>query len=216
MRATVRLLAENVVIERGGRLIVDQVSLEARGGEAVVLEGPNGAGKTTLLRALAGFLPIAGGRITVDGLGDTSVGSDLDRHELMHVIGHANGIKAHLMVIENLRFWADVLGDATGAAERVAAAIASFQLDGLEDYPAAYLSAGQKRRLGLARLLVAARPIWLLDEPTVSLDVASTAQFAKVVNAHTANGGLVIAATHIETGFERVRRLGLGGGGLRA
>lgn len=206
-----RLIAENLIIERGGRQIVDGASFVAEGGETMILTGANGAGKTTLLRALAGFLPLAGGDIRVEPQDD-----DAPRHELLHAIGHGNAIKAHLTVGENVRFWAELLGGAEGAAARTLAALQAFALEDLEDFPASYLSAGQKRRAGLARLVAADRPIWLLDEPTVSLDAASSARLADVVNAHTAKGGLVIAATHLPLGFERVRTCRLEGRRLAA
>lgn len=204
----VQLVADNLVIERGGRVIVDGVSFRATGGEALLLTGPNGAGKTTLLRALAGFLPLAGGAIRVEPAVD-----DHTRAEQVHAIGHANAVKAHLTVAENLQFWARFLGGDLGADARVEAAMDAFALADLAEFPASYLSAGQKRRVGLARLLAAPRPIWLLDEPTVSLDAASTARLAEVVNHHSGAGGIVIAATHLPLGLERTRDLRLQRGG---
>ena len=208
---SVQLVAENLVIERGGRVIVRDVSFKAVAGEALILTGANGAGKTTLLRALAGFLPLAGGAIRTDP-------NDNERAiaEQVHAIGHANAVKAHLTVAENVLFWARFLGGDEGSEARTEAALSAFALSDLEAYPASYLSAGQKRRLGLARLLAAPRPIWLLDEPTVSLDAASTARLAAVVNAHTASGGVVIAATHLPLGLERTRELRLERGGQAA
>ena len=165
-----------------------------------MLVGPNGAGKTTLLRTIAGFLRPAAGTIHLEGGGD-----ELSVAEQAHFIGHANAIKAHLTVRENVVFWAKYLGGAADAEARVDAALEHFAISALAEFPAAYLSAGQKRRVGLARLLVAARPLWLLDEPTVSLDAASTKVLGAAVNAHLANGGLVIAATHLPLGFARAR-----------
>lgn len=211
MLISVQLIAENLVIERGGRRIVDGASLVAQGGETIVLTGANGAGKTTLLRALAGFLPLVAGEIRVEPADD-----DVPRQELMHTVGHANAVKAHLTVAENVRFWAELLGGSSGAGDRTVRALGKFGLEDLADFPASYLSAGQKRRTGLARLVAAERPIWLLDEPTVSLDSASSARLAEVANAHTAAGGLVIAATHLPLGFERVRTYRLEGRRLAA
>jgi heme exporter protein A len=209
----VQLIAENLLIERGGRLIVDSVSCVASAGETLLLTGPNGAGKTTLLRALAGFLPLAGGTIRIA----PQVG-DEPRSELIHTVGHANAVKAHLTVYENALFWAEFLGGAKAARARTDAALAAFALNDLAEFPASYLSAGQRRRVGLARLLAAPRPIWLLDEPTVSLDAASTAALAKVINAHTSAGGIAIAATHLPLGLTNTRELRLerGGGGRAA
>jgi heme exporter protein A len=207
----VQLAAENLVIERGGRVIVSDVSFAVEQGEALLLTGANGAGKTTMLRALAGFLPISAGTIRVEG-GD----AEKSLAEQAHSIGHANAVKAHLTVGENVLFWSRFLNGDDGAEQRTAAALEAFALSDLEDFPASYLSAGQKRRVGLARLLAAPRPIWLLDEPTVSLDAASTARLARVVNAHTGGGGIVIAATHLPLGLERAREFKLERGGTPA
>lgn len=206
-----QLVAENLVIERGGRLIVSGVSFSLDAGEALILTGANGAGKTTVLRALAGFLPLAGGTIRVDQ-GEQDKG--LSEH--VHSVGHFNAVKAHLTVGENLMFWSRFLGGDAGADERTQSALQAFALADLADFPAGYLSAGQKRRVGLARLLAAPRPIWLLDEPTVSLDAASTTQLSTVINTHTASGGIVIAATHLPLGLERARELRLQRGGQSA
>lgn len=203
--AIVKLVAENLVVDRGGRTILDGLSLAAIGGEALLLTGPNGAGKTTLLRTLAGFLPQVSGTIRFEG-GD----ADKTIAEQAHVVGHGNGVKANLTVHENLLFWAAFL-ETEAAAERVRTALSHFGLDALDHYPAAYLSAGQKRRLGLARLLVAHRPLWFLDEPTMSLDTASTTRLAVAIDAHTAGGGLVIAATHLPLGLARARTFDLPG-----
>jgi heme exporter protein A len=202
----VQLVVENLVVLRGSRAVVVGLSFSAMSGEALVLAGANGSGKTTLLRALAGFLRAESGSIRLDG-GDA--GKSLA--EQAHVVGHANAVKTHLTVRENIAFWASYFG-ASGAdsAAAVAAALNQFGLGELEDFPAGYLSAGQKRRLGLCRLLVANRPLWLLDEPTVSLDAASTAVLADTINAHTKAGGIAIAATHLPLGLERARELRLG------
>ncbi len=195
-----RLIAENLTVERGGRTILSGLSFLANAGEAVVLVGPNGAGKTTLLRTIAGFIrPVSGSILLEGGQADTSVA------EQAHFIGHANAIKAHLTVRENVRFWATYLGGPRDAEGRVDLALQHFAISGLGEFPAAYLSAGQKRRAGLARLLVAGRPLWLLDEPTVSLDAASTKILGAAVNAHLEGGGVVIAASHLPLGFARSR-----------
>ncbi len=206
-----QLIADNLSVERGGRVIVSGVSFAVRQGDALLLTGANGAGKTTLLRALAEFLPLSSGTIRVDG-GD----AEKSLAEQAHAIGHANAVKAHLTVGENVLFWSRFLDGDDGAGQRAAAALEAFALSDLEDFPASYLSAGQKRRVGLARLLAAPRPIWLLDEPTVSLDAASSARLARVVNAHTSSGGIVIAATHLPLGLDRSRELKLERGGTPA
>jgi len=184
------LRIENLTVKRGGRTIVAGLSLEVQRGRAALLTGPNGAGKTTLIRAIAGLLPVSDGRIALDdagGEGELGVG------ERAHYVGHLNGIKPALTVVENARFWGRYLG---GTDKDVAAALAQFRLDDLALIRAGYLSAGQKRRLGLCRLLVAPRPLWLLDEPAVSLDAASQGLLAEAVKLHLASGGLVVAATH--------------------
>lgn len=199
-----QLIAENLTVERGERVILHALSLNAQKGEALVLVGPNGAGKTTLLRTMAGFLKPVQGTLRLEG-GDP----ELTPGEQAHFIGHANAIKANLTVRENVTFWAHYLGEAENAEARIEAALDHFAISGLAEFPAAYLSAGQRRRAGLARLLVAKRPLWLLDEPTVSLDAASTKLLANAVNKHLEDGGLVVAATHLPLGFAKAREFDL-------
>lgn len=206
-----QLIAENLTVERGERTILRALSITALKGEALILTGPNGAGKTTLLRTIAGFLRSVEGSIRLEG-GDP----ELTPGEQAHFIGHANAIKANLTVRENAAFWAAYLGGADASQERIAQALDYFAITGLADFPAAYLSAGQKRRAGLARLLVAKRPLWLLDEPTVSLDAASTRLLAGAVNQHLEEGGLVIAATHLPLGFAKSREFDISSGRGRA
>jgi heme exporter protein A len=197
----VQLIAENLVLSRGGRVIVEDLSFRLPGGSALLLTGANGSGKTTLLRALAGFLRPAAGAIRLEG-------ADAEREpgELAHFVGHLDGIKAHLSVGENLGFWGAYL-DGSGD---VAAALDAFALTGLADIPAGYLSAGQKRRLALARLAVAKRPIWLLDEPTVSLDTASVALLVAAIESHIAGGGVAVIATHVPLALARAEEIRLG------
>ena len=187
-------------------MIIRDLSFGVSGGEALLLTGRNGAGKTTLLRALAGYLRPHSGSIRLAG-GDaqSSIG------EQAHVVAHANAIKTALTVRENVAFWHKFLSAGTEKTDAIDTALAQFGLSDLSDFPAGYLSAGQKRRLGLARLLCAFRPVWLLDEPTVSLDTASSAMLADAVNAHTRGGGIAIAATHLPIGLERARELNLSG-----
>lgn len=207
------LHADNLTVERGTRTVIARLSFTTKAGDALLVVGPNGAGKTTLIRTLAGFITPSGGTITLkDDGGDRNI-ADGDVSQRCHYVGHLTGIKANLTAAENLAFWATYLGDGgdrDAIADRVDDALAHFGLEALADYPAGLLSAGQKRRLGLARLCVAARPIWLLDEPTVSLDAASTEVLARLIQMHLAGGGLVIAATHLPLGLEEAVYLRLG------
>lgn len=174
------LSVQGLSVSRGGRAILQDISFDLPAGQALILRGPNGAGKTTLLRTLAGLQPAVSGGIDapVDGIA---------------YAGHSDGLKANLTVTENLQFWSEIFGGGS-----IQTAIDSFDLAALTDRAAHSLSAGQKRRLGLARLMVTGRPIWVLDEPTVSLDTASVGLFVKVVQAHLAAGGSAIMATHID------------------
>lgn len=190
------LSATGIRVERGGRLSLTAPDFTVGAGQAAVLTGPNGAGKSTLLRALAGLLPVAGGDAAY---GEASLGEDREAFgELVAYAGHLDAVKPALSVSGNLAAWAEIYG---AEHSRVAIALAQFSLDHIADAPAAYCSAGQKRRLGLSRLLVMDRPIWLLDEPTVSLDTASTKVFANAVATHCASGGIAVAATHIDIGL---------------
>ncbi len=197
---------EELACQRGERIVVPALSFDVRAGRALILRGPNGAGKTTLLRTIAGFLPPASGRVRVSGPAGERSGGDC-----FHYIGHANGIKPRLSVIENVSFWQRYYGGAsdTEAAEE---ALDAFGLINLAEYRAAHLSQGQARRLGLARLLAAPRPVWLLDEPSVSLDAASTRRLETAIAAHLATGGIALVSTHLDLALGDVGVLELGGG----
>ena len=199
-----RLSANEIAIERGGRRVLSGVSFEARAGEALLLVGPNGSGKSSLLRAVAGFLPLAAGTFRFEGgSAEAAIG------EQAHYLGHADALKSALTAGENLAFWADALGGDSRRAAWVAA-LDRLGLAHVADFPTRALSAGQKRRVALARLLIAPRPIWLLDEPTTALDAAAQGQFAIVMRAHLAGGGLILAATHAPLALDDAARLTLG------
>lgn len=189
---------------RGSRVVIDGLSFAVQVGMPLVLTGPNGSGKTTLLRALAGLSEPESGDLVFAGWP-----ADAPRAELCHYAGHGDAINGTLTVAENIRFWAEYLGGQEHATRRVDAALEQFNLDALADTPVRYLSAGQRRRTGLARLIAAQRPVWLLDEPTVSLDTASVGLLVKAIETHLAEGGFAIAATHSPLGFKSASELSL-------
>lgn len=195
-RAPLRLDVRGLAVARGGRLVVSGIDLSLTAGEALIVTGRNGAGKSTLLRALAGLLPHAAGAISFVGLAD----ADLPRQA--HYLAHADGMKAALTVEENLDFWGAWLavpGDSASLAP--SAALARVGLGHTLRAPFGALSAGQKRRAALARLLVAHRPLWLLDEPMTALDRGAREKFAEIMRDHCARGGLIVAATHEPLGL---------------
>jgi len=199
-----RLTGDKLSAVRGGRTLFLDLAFAVDAGSALLVMGPNGAGKTTLIRTITGLLRPAAGQIRLEG-----GPPDHSLSEQCHYVGHLSGVKAGLTVGENASFWSRFLG---GARERLDAALDTFGLLALRGIPAGYLSAGQKRRLGLARLLLAERPVWLLDEPTASLDSAAQDVLTGVVNKHLSAGGLAVAATHTPLGFANSRELQLGGG----
>lgn len=178
------LAVHDLAVARAGVPVLQGVSFSVAAGRALVLRGPNGVGKTTLLRTVAGLQPALQGRVEA-------------APDAVTYAAHADGVKATLSVAENLTFWARVFD-----TDAVDAAITRMNLRELADRRAANLSAGQKRRLGLARLLVSGRPVWVMDEPTVSLDAASVQLFGAVVRDHLAAGGAALIATHIDLGLE--------------
>ncbi|RQH04795.1 heme ABC exporter ATP-binding protein CcmA [Bradyrhizobium sp. RP6] len=197
-----RLSGHGLRCVRGGREVFAGLGFTAASGEAVAVMGRNGSGKTSLLRLIAGLLVPAGGTIELDG-GD----AELTVPEQCHYLGHRDALKPALTVAENLSFWAAFLGGERGDA---AATLATVGLDHATHLPAGFLSAGQRRRLSLARLLTVRRPVWLLDEPTNALDVAGQDMFGGLMRDHLAGGGMIIAATHAPLGIE-ARELRIGG-----
>jgi heme exporter protein A len=183
------LAAEDVAVFRGERLVFRDLSLTVAAGGALVLAGPNGSGKSTLLRLLAGLVRPAAGSVLWDG---ADALSDLAAHgQRVAYLGHQDAVKPGLTVTENLRFAAAVSG------RPINAALSALGLQPLADLPARMLSAGQKRRLALSRLLLSTAPLWLLDEPTLGLDTASIDRIGTLLAAHRAAGGMVVAATHV-------------------
>jgi len=196
------LVVTDLTVTRGGRTILSDVSFSVSVGEALIVTGSNGAGKTTLLQTVAGFLRPSAGAIRLAG------GSPSQPIlEQCHLFGHANGVKASLTASENAVFWAQYLG---GSGTRTDAALERVGLAALADIPAGYLSAGQKRRLGLSRILLAERPLWLLDEPTAGLDAAGHEAVARMIEDHLGGGGLAVVASHLPLALERARNMRLG------
>ncbi|MDP6952875.1 MAG: heme ABC exporter ATP-binding protein CcmA, partial [Alphaproteobacteria bacterium] len=184
------LSADDLACRRGERLVFAGLSFALGPGEALVLRGPNGSGKSSLLRLLAGLLRREAGSLRWQG---QDVDADREAWRAAFAFaGHADGIKPPLTVRENVAFWAEMAGSGT---DRVAEALERFAITPLAEVPVRFLSAGQKRRTGLARLVAAPRTIWLLDEPSVGLDAAATTSLAALMAEHRAGGGMIIAAT---------------------
>ena len=197
-----RLAGRGIRCVRGGREVFAALDFEVASGEALAITGANGAGKTSLLRLIAGLLTVAAGSIDLAG-GE----AELSLPEQAHYLGHRDALKPALSVLENLTFWRDFLG---GEVSDPAESLTAVGLDHAARLPAAYLSAGQRRRLSIARLLAVRRPVWLLDEPTNALDTAGQSLFAGLMQDHLARGGLIIAATHAPLGLP-ARELRIGG-----
>jgi heme exporter protein A len=201
-----RLRVDDLCVERGGRAVIDGLGFALGSGEALLVTGRNGAGKSTLLRAIAGLLPRRSGKVAIEGAGEEETAS------LLHYLAHADGLKGPLTARENLAFWERFLAGADPDRRSLspASALERVGLAHLGEAPVAILSAGQKRRIALARLLVAYRPLWLLDEPTSALDRASRERLAAAMTEHLAEGGMIIAATHEPLGLADAREIALG------
>ena len=196
-----RLLARDLACTRGGRQVFRDLSFVLSAGEALAVTGPNGAGKSSLLRLVAGLLPPAQGGLTLEG-----ADVELSIAEQAHYLGHRDAFKPSLTVGENLSFWRELLGSALSTAT----ALESVGLAGLARLPAAYLSAGQRRRLSIARLIAIERPIWLLDEPASALDAEGQALLVATMQRHIAAGGIILVAAHGAVGLP-AKELPLGG-----
>jgi heme exporter protein A len=197
-----RLTAENLTCVRGGREVFAGLNFSVSGGEALVVTGRNGAGKSSLLRMIAGLVAVAEGTVALSG-GD----ADATPGEQAHYLGHLDAVKSSLSVSENLAFWTAYLGGLPGS---VTDALDAVGLEPLAGLPAAYLSAGQRRRLSLARLVAVRRPVWLLDEPTSALDQPSQQKLADLMRGHLAGGGMIVAAAHGPIGLADPKELRLG------
>ena len=196
-----RLIVENLACQRGGRTLFQGLSFALAAGEGLRIVGPNGAGKTSLLRLIAGLLAPAHGRVALEG-------AEGEAGEAAHLVGHQDAVKGALTVEENLEFWRAVLGG--GAA--VEAALSVLGLSALAQFPARVLSAGQRRRLALARLLVAKRRLWLLDEPASGLDADGQKTLSRMVSKHISAGGIAVVAAHGAPEIPGAREIRLGGG----
>ena len=197
-----RLSGRDLACLRGGREVFAGLNFAADSGEALVVTGHNGAGKTTLLRLIAGLLEPAQGEVQLSG-----GAADASLPEQAHYLGHRDALKPALTVLENLQFWYAFLG---GRDAPAASALEPVGLAGLAGLPAGYLSAGQRRRLSVARLLAAPQPVWLLDEPTATLDTAGQQRLLGLMQAHLAGGGIIVAATHGPLGLAGAKELRLG------
>lgn len=204
-----RILADNLSVSRGEDRIFEHISFQLEPSAALLVTGPNGVGKSTLMRVLAGFLPLDSGSLTCE----TTSGGDIAQNfaQYCHYIGHKNAMKDGLTVYENLKFWQNIMDGPNYHGEQKSmtpeAAAEHMRLAHTLELPYGILSQGQRRRIALAKLFIAYRPVWLLDEPTAALDKASAEHFAAHTNAYLQKGGIVIAATHDPLGLEQATTL---------
>jgi heme exporter protein A len=197
-----RLQATELACVRGGRTVLSALSFTVDAGQALLVSGPNGAGKSSLLRAVAGLVRLTAGQLALED-GDP----DATLAEQAHYLGHQDALKPALTVAENLEFWTRYLD----GGRKTTTALDAVGLGGIAHLPAAYLSAGQRRRLSIARLIAVDRPLWLLDEPTSALDAAAQTMLAGLMRSHLTGGGMILAATHGPIGLDGAQELRLGG-----
>ncbi|MCB1421310.1 MAG: heme ABC exporter ATP-binding protein CcmA [Nitratireductor sp.] len=199
-----RFEADSISVNRGLRRVVQDVSFSLGEGDVLTVTGANGAGKSTLLRALCGLLPLAEGKLRLTSIGE---GEDdpLIFREHLHYLGPQNAMKAALSVRENLSFWRDFSGGTVGLT--IEEALSAVELPHVADLPFSYLSTGMKRRVAICRLLVSRKPVWIVDEPTSGLDSHSSELFSALCRAHCADGGILIAATHLPLGLGKAQTL---------
>ena len=207
MCQNMKLTVNDLTLLRGGLEVVRDIAFEVFAGEALIVTGQNGAGKSTLLRGISGLLPLHRGHVTLED--ETGKQFENPVREYVHYLGHQNGMKLSLTVRENLEFWQDFMGEAMLSVEE---ALEEVDLAHTIDLPFNYLSAGQKRRVSIARLLVSDRPIWVLDEPTAGLDAPSVRMFTNLAKSFVEDEGILIAATHLPLGLERTKSLEIDGG----
>lgn len=199
-----RFEVETLAARRGEDLLFRDISFTLETGGSLVITGPNGSGKSTLLRVLAGLLSADSGSVRFI----PDHGEERPAREACHYLGHKNAMKRELTVEENLRFWQSFMArEDSAAGVTIEAAAEAVGLPGILHLPFGYLSAGQQRRMAMAKLLVAHRPVWILDEPTAALDVKADEMFAGLCAQHTAAGGMIIAATHQPLGLENTASL---------
>ena len=187
-------VGRQLVCVRGGRVVFAGLGFRVEAGGALVLAGPNGSGKSSLLRLMAGLAHPAGGVLAWGG--EDVAGDPATHRARVHYVGHLDAVKPDLTVAENLGFWAALRGGSDGAGARTRTALEAFGIPHLADVPGRYLSAGQRRRLNLARILAAPAPLWLLDEPKTALDTDAAGRVDAAVASHRAEGGMVVMSMH--------------------
>ncbi|MBC8268992.1 MAG: heme ABC exporter ATP-binding protein CcmA [Rhodospirillaceae bacterium] len=204
---------QNLICVRGERTVFTDLDFNLDAGGALVLIGPNGSGKSSLLRLMSGLLPQAAGSLSWN---NEEIREDPEAHaDRMHYVGHHDAVKPVLSVAENVAFWASLRGRGKKTQSAVMAALEAFGIAHLAEVPGRFLSAGQKRRVNLARILAAPAPLWLLDEPTTALDKQTIGALEATIAAHRAGGGMVVISTHSDMGLESFKVLDLAGFAIR-